>query len=213
MMRLYIEMSSSEKKLNEVPPGVSYGERVDVPDGNGKGLGKADAGFENLSNPRIRFLQSHSDPKKYAFFTDKIGLKEWNFKSGFENVGRLHDYTNSTTTGTHFFGDTQLTDSDPIYCREIIQLPQNDDKRSQFFMDKKYKEVNFFDERQRPLGKFVTPDLSTGFMNYMFEDGRSDSEEKLFYEGDSLLGGRRKRRTKAKKSKKRRTNKRSKSRS
>ena len=62
MMRLYIEMSSSEKKLNEVPPGVGYGERVDVPVGN-------------ESNPRIAFLQSHSDPKKYAFFTDKEGLQ------------------------------------------------------------------------------------------------------------------------------------------
>ena len=206
----------SPKKLNEVPPGVSYGERVDVPDGNGKAKGLVDTGFENLSNPRIRFLQSHSDPKKYAFFTDKEGLPEWNFKSGFENDRRLHDYTNSTTTGTHFFGDTQLTDSDPIYCREIIQLPQNDDKRYQlFFTDKKYKEVNFFDERQRPLGKFVeiSHDLSTGFSNYIFEYGTSDSEEKLFYEGDTLVGGRRKRRTKAKKSKKRRTNKRSKSRS
>ena len=38
-------MSSSEEKLNEVPPGVSYGERVDVPVGN-------------ESNPRIKFLQS-----------------------------------------------------------------------------------------------------------------------------------------------------------
>lgn len=186
----------SPKNLNEVPPGVSYGERVDVPVGNGS---------ENLSNPRITFLESHSDPKKYAFFTDKKGLKEWNFKSGFENVGRLHDYTNSTTTGTHFFGDTQLTDSDPIYCREISSLPLDNDERYMFFTDKKYREVNFFDDRQRPLGKFVdtTTDTSTGFRNYIFENGTSNSEEKLFYEGDTLVGGRRKRRT----------NKRSKSRS
>lgn len=68
---------------------------------------------------------------------------------------------------------------------------------------------------KRSLGKFkdTAYDPLTGFMNYIFEDGTSDSEEKLFYEGDSLFGGRRKRRTKAKKSKKRRTNKRSKSRS
>jgi hypothetical protein len=209
-------MSSSEEKLNEVPPGVRYDEKVDVPVGNGKAKGLVDTGYEDESNPRLAFLQSHSDPKKYAFFTDKEGLKEWNFKPGFENDRRLPDY-NSSTTGTHWFRDTQLTDSDPIYCREIIQLPQNDDKRYQFFTkpDKKYKEVNFFDGRQRSLGKFKdsTQETSTGFMNYIFEDGRSDSEQKLFYEGDSLLGGRRKRRTKAKKSKKRRTNKRSKSRS
>lgn len=73
MMRLYIEMSSSEEKLNEVPPGVSYGERVDVPVGNGKAKGLVDTGYD--SNPRITFLKSHSDPKKYAFFTDKEGLQ------------------------------------------------------------------------------------------------------------------------------------------
>ena len=209
-------MSSSEKKFNEVPPGVSYGERVDVPVGNGKATGLVDTGDENESNPRIAFLRSRSNPKKYAFFTDKGDLKEIDFKSGFENDRRLHDYTISTTTGTHWFGDTKLTDSDPIYCKEIIQLPENDDKRYQlFFTDKKYREVNFFDDRQRPLGKFVdtTTDTSTGFRNYIFENGTSNSEEKLFYEGDTLVGGRRKRRTKAKKSKKRRTNKRSKSRS
>jgi hypothetical protein len=210
-------MSSSEEELNEVPPGVSYGERVDVPVGNGKAKGLVDTGYEGESNPRIKFLQSHSAPKKYAFFTDKEGLQEWNFKPDFENDRRLNDYNNSTTTGTHWFGDTQLTDFDPIYCREIIQLPQNDDKRYQFLTksDNKDKEVNFFDGMKRPLGKFKdsTQETSTGFMNYIFENGRSDSEQKLFYDGDSLFGGRRKRRTKAKKSKKRRTNKRSKSRS
>ena len=199
-------MSSSEKKLNEVPPGVSYGERVDVPDGN-----------VNLSNARITFLQSHSNPKKYAFFTDKEGLQEWNFKLGFENDRRLPDYTDSTTPGTHLFGDTFITDSDPIYCREIIQLPLDNDERYMFFTKpyKKVTEVNFFDGMKRSLGKFqdTAYDPLTGVMNYIFEDGTSDSEEKLFYEGDSLFGGRRKRRTKAKKSKKRRTNKRSKSRS
>ena len=199
-------MSSSEKKLNEVPPGVRYGERVDVPVGNGS---------ENLSNPRITFLQSHSDPKKYAFFTDKEGLQYFHFKPGFANDRRLPDYTDSTTPGTHFFGDTFITDSDPIYCREISSLPLDNDERYMFFTkpDKKFTEVNFFDGWKRPLGKFKdsTYDTSTRCMIYIFEDGRSDSEQKLFYEGDSLLGGRRKRRTKAKKSKKRRTNKRSKS--
>ena len=210
-------MSSSEKKLNEVPPGVRYGERVDVPVGNGKGQGNVDAGFENLSNPRITFLRSHSDPKKYAFFTDKEGLQYFHFKPGFANDRRLPDYTDSTTPGTHLFGDTQLTDSDPIFCREISSLPTNNDERYMFFTkpDRKYQEVNFFNGRQRHLGKFkdISHDPSTGFSNYIFENGTSDSEEKLFYEGDTLVGGRRKRRTKAKKSKKRRTNKRSKSRS
>lgn len=210
-------MSSSEKKLNEVPLGVRYGERVDVPVGNGKAKGLVDTGYEGESNPRIKFLQSHSAPKKYAFFTDKEGLTEWNFKPGFENDRRLHDYNNSTTTGTHWFGDAQLTDSDPIYCKEIIRLPPKNDDRYMFFTksDRKFQQVNFFDGRKRPLRKFVdsTYETSTGSMNYIFEDGTSDSEEKLFYDGDSLLGGRRKRRTKAKKSKKRRTNKRSKSRS
>ena len=191
-------MSSSEEELNEVPPGVSYGERVDVPDGNGKAKGLVDTGYEDESNPRLAFLQSHSDPKKYAFFTDKEDLKEWNFKPGFENDRRLPDYNNSTT-GTHWFGDTQLTDSDPIYCREIIQLPQNNDKRYQFFTksDRKFQQVNFFDGMKRSLGKFLSSadNPLTGFRNYTFTDGTSDSEQKLFYDGDFLMGGRRKRRT------------------
>ena len=199
-------MSSSEEKLNEVPLGVRYGERVDVPVENGK-----------LSNARITFLQSHSDPNKYAFFTDKEDLHEWSFKPGFEKDRRLPDYNNSTTPGKHMFGDTQLTDSDPIYCREIIRLNRDNDDRYKFFTesDKKYTKVNFFDGMKNTLGTFVdsTYETSTGSMNYIFTNGTSDSEKKLFYKDDSLLGGRRKRRTKAKKSKKRRTNKRSKSRS
>jgi hypothetical protein len=67
MMRLYIEMSSSEEKLNEVPPGVSYGERVDVPVGNGKAKGLVDTGYEGESNPRIYFYKVIPPPKNMRF--------------------------------------------------------------------------------------------------------------------------------------------------
>ncbi len=200
----------------EVPLGVVYGEKVVVPPGNGKQNGEVDTGFEESSNPRIKFLQSHNNPKKYAFFADKTDLSDWSFKPGYEAEKRLLDYT-SSSNGMHLFGDLFLSDTDDIYCKEIIQLPINENERVKFFStpDKNYKQMTFYNSRELNMGKYIDSVMHppTDERTYKFENGESDNEEKLFYIDDSVKGGRRKRKTKAKKSKKRRTNKRSKSRS
>jgi hypothetical protein len=195
-------------KMKEVPLGVDFGERVDVPPGNGKEEGIVDPGDENSSNPRIKFLQEHNDPKKYAFFTDKEGLAKFNFKPGYEAEKRLNDYS-GIQNGQYIFGDTMLSETDNIYCKEIKVLPMNE--RYQFFStpDNKFRQFSYFDSYNRPMGKYVDHAMDA----YVFEDGKSDDERKLFYTDDSVAGGRRKRKTKAKKSKKRRTNKKTKSRS
>ncbi len=193
--------------MKEVPLGVDFGERVDVPPGNGKEKGVVDPGFENSSNPRIKFLQEHNDPEKYAFFTDKELVDDFNFKSGYAVEKRLNNYTESQY-GTHLFGDTILSDTDNIYCKEIKVLPMGENERYKFFSTPDNK-FSYFDYRNRPMGKYVDTATNT----YIFEHGTSDDEQKLFYTDDSVAGGRRKRKTKAKKSKKRRTNKKSKSRS
>lgn len=191
----------------EVPLGVVYGERVDVPKGNGNSLSD-DA---KLSNKRIVFLKDHNDPKKYAFFTDKKDLKYWQVKMGYEkdNETRLNDYSNSGDTAEgqsyHFFGDLQLSDDDSIYVREITRLPLDKDERLKFFSNPATRDNRvFFDNRGRSLGKFK--DASEGLEGrvYNFEEGDADAEEKIFYE-DSVSGGRRKRRTNRRKNKNRRT--------
>lgn len=192
--------------MKEVPLGVVYGERIDVPVGNGKELGKVDAGDEQLSNPRTKFLEEHSDPKKYAIFTDKPGLEYWAFKMGYENDGeqRLNHYT-SSNPNSHLFGDTSLSDTESIYVREITHLPQDKDERYKFFSNPATRDNRvFFNNRKRPLGKFKDASHSVVGNSYNFENGDADGEEKLFYE-DSVSGGRRKRRTNRRSNKKRRS--------
>lgn len=192
--------------MKEVPLGVVYGERIDVPVGTEKKQDADDAGYEHLYNPRIKFLKAHSDPEKYAIFTDKPGLKYWEFKMGYENDGeqRLNDYTNSNPD-SHFFSDTSLSDTDSIYVREIIHLPRDKDERYKFFSNPATRDNRvFFDYRKRPLGKFKDASHSVVGNSYNFEKGDADGEEKLFYE-DSVSGGRRKRRTNRRSNKKRRS--------
>ncbi len=197
----------------EVPIGVVYGEEIVVPVGNGKELGLTDRVDEHLSNPRTEFLKKHNDPKKYAFFTDKPDIEYKFFKKGYpsyDNKKRLHNYAGSDNEGRHYFGDIFLSDTDPIYCKEIIEPPLSDDNRCTFFsnIDIERSNLEFFTEK-RKLGKFIEMIPSFGVRNYYFRDvetgrNKSDGEEKIFYE-DSVSGGRRKQRTNRRKNKNRRT--------
>lgn len=203
----------------EVPIGVFYGEIVDVP--VGEGMLSHD---KTISNKRAEFflnILENNDSQIYVFFTDKEGLMEFNFKDGYEDH-RLHNfsYMNNGKINQYCFGDTILSDADPIFYRKITMLTRDNDERYKFFSNKQNStNREFFNARKQPLGKFVKildEEDKLGRL-YKFDDNSDDgrtanSEEKIFYKDSLVASGGRRRKTKRKNSKRRRTNKKSKSR-
>lgn len=188
---------------NKVPPGgIVYGEQKEVPKGSGS----------EYNNPRLLFLKSHSDPRKYAYFgsydryTDS---DKYNNRVESTEAYRLYPLKQTyedfeKREVKYLFGSVTISDSDKLFVREITYLPLDKDERYQFFSNPENKGKVFFDYNGKPLGEHMDIGFQENGITYYFENGKADSEEKLFYE-DSVSGGRRKRRTNKRKNKNRRT--------
>lgn len=186
--------------------------------------------YKENANPRVKFLEEHRDPKKYAFFSDKPGLHEGYFKVGLENEKRLYDYKYSDFGSRgemiHVFGEYRLSDTDSIYVKEIIHLPQEEDERYLFLSDPANKDKYYVKYNRN--GRFIsigsfrrTGNYGDGFKYSFSNDIFANPEEKIIYpvsahEKDKnpffykdevvvISGGHRKRRTNKRKNKNRRT--------
>ncbi len=189
---------------NKVPPGgIVYGEQKEVPKGSGS----------EYNNPRLLFLESHSDPRKYAYFGSYDRYTDgdkYNNRVESTEAYRLYPLKQTYTDFEkrevkYLFGSVTISDSDKLFVREITYLPLDKDQRYQFFSNPENKGKVFFDYNGKSLGEHMNTDLSQENGNtYYFENGEADSEEKIYYE-DSVSGGRRKRRTNRRKNKNRRT--------
>jgi hypothetical protein len=189
---------------NKVPPGgIVYGEQKEVPKGSGS----------EYNNPRLLFLKSHSDPRKYAYFGSYDRYTDgdkYNNRVESTEAYRLYPLKQTYTDFEkrevkYLFGSVTISDSDKLFVREITYLPLDKDQRYQFFSNPENKGKVFFDYNGKSLGEHMNTDLSQETGNtYYFENGEADSEEKIYYE-DSVSGGRRKRRTNRRKNKNRRT--------